>query len=110
MRLVSNDGVVIDNIGEAASFLERLLGWFNPCTRGRAGVLLHPCRAIHTLFMKEPIDVVFLTRERTVCHVITALGRNRHASAPDAHYVLELGAGRVVKLNIREGQVFEFEY
>lgn len=109
MRLISSAGFAIDDVGEAATFRARLIGWFDPRLGNAAGVLLHPCRAVHTFFMGGPIDVVFITAEKRVCRVVSPLGRNRHARCPDARYALELGAGMAAELGIREGQIFEFE-
>jgi uncharacterized membrane protein (UPF0127 family) len=59
--------------------------------------------------MGSPIDVVFMTGDRRVCRIVSALGRNRHAGCPEAFYTLELVAGMAAGLGIREGQKFEFE-
>jgi uncharacterized membrane protein (UPF0127 family) len=57
------------------------------------GLLLSPARAIHTAFMRFPIDAVFLDRDRFVLHIAHDLDRWRVASGHGAKAVLELPAG-----------------
>ena len=109
MRLTCAGRLVVDDIGDAATFRTRLLGWFDPAFRRCRGVLLHPCRSIHTLWMPHAIDVVFLSAEREVCAVVKQLARNRRASCRDAAYVLELPAGMAAAQGIKPGQVIDFE-
>ncbi len=109
MRLISSGRLVVDGVGEAATFWTRLLGWFNPAFRHSSGVLLHPCRSIHTFFMSKAIDVVFISARYEVCKVVGNLGRNRHAGCREAAYVLEIPAGMAARYGIHRGQVLEFE-
>jgi uncharacterized membrane protein (UPF0127 family) len=58
------------------------------------GLLIKPCRSVHTHFMRFPIDVLFLDRENRVVHVIPAMAPwklSPNVRAADA--VLELPAG-----------------
>jgi len=57
------------------------------------GLLLRPTGAVHTSFMRFPIDVVFLDRELTVVDVVDGLAPWRAAGRRGAHAVLELAAG-----------------
>lgn len=57
------------------------------------GLLLRPAGAIHTSFMRFPIDVVFLDRELQVVGVVDGLRPWRAAGRRGAHAVLELAAG-----------------
>ena len=57
------------------------------------GLLLRPASAVHTYFMRFPIDVVFLDRELTVVDVVDGLVPWRAAGRRGAHAVLELAAG-----------------
>lgn len=60
-----------------------------------AALLLAPCFAVHTAFMRFPIDVVFLDAAGNVLRVVTNMGPWRMASAFRAHVVVELGAGAI---------------
>ena len=68
-----------------------------------AGLALTPCFAIHTFFMRFPIDVVFLDRYGFVRRVVHRLGPWRLAVVPGARMVIELEAGAAQKQRIREG-------
>ncbi len=67
------------------------------------GLLLRPAPSIHTLFMRFPIDVVFLGREGDVLKVVHRLKPWRTAAARGAKAVLELGAGEADHRGIHAG-------
>jgi uncharacterized membrane protein (UPF0127 family)/CheY-like chemotaxis protein len=67
------------------------------------GMLLRPAPAIHTAFMRFPIDVVFLDNETRVLEIIEALPPWRTASNRRSRAVLELGAGEARRRNVRVG-------
>jgi len=57
------------------------------------GLMLVPCRAIHTFFLSEPLDLVFLDkqgRERRCVHQVPPY---RVVVEPSAYMVVELPAG-----------------
>jgi len=86
----------------APTRLKGLLG------RGRLkhgeGMLLKPAPAIHTWFMRFPIDAVFLDRELQVVGVTPELKPWRWARRAGARAVLELGAGEAGRLGVRPGE------
>ena len=57
------------------------------------GLWIVPCEAVHTWFMKFPIDVAFLNRKRQVVKMRKNMGKWRMAMSLRAHSVLELPAG-----------------
>jgi uncharacterized protein len=67
------------------------------------GLLLKPCGSVHTLFMRFPIDVVFLDRELSVLAVREAVPPWRTARARGAKVTLELAAGEATRLGIEPG-------
>lgn len=73
------------------------------------GLLLEPAPAIHTAFMRFPIDVVFLARDRTVVSVRHRLAPWRIAGARRAVASLELPAGRAAEVGVEKGDVLVFE-
>jgi len=68
------------------------------------GMLLRPAPAIHTCFMRFPIDAVFLDRELQVIGVTPGLRPWRWARQAGARAVLELGAGEADRLGVRPGE------
>ncbi len=73
------------------------------------GLWITPCEAIHTIGMKFPIDVVFLSRDRRVVKLKEAVPPGRIAVCLRAHSVLELPAGTVAATNTAVGDRLEFE-
>lgn len=72
------------------------------------GFLLAPCNAIHTFFMKFPIDVVFLDAEGQVVGVIESLPPWRWRINTRGRAVLELSAGTVNRARLRQGDQIRF--
>jgi uncharacterized membrane protein (UPF0127 family) len=66
-------------------------------------LLLKPAGSVHTLFMRFPIDVVFLSREGDVLKVARALRAWRLAGARRAKAALELGADEAERRGISVG-------
>jgi uncharacterized membrane protein (UPF0127 family) len=58
-----------------------------------AGMMLAPCVAVHTAFMRFPIDVVFVDRDGVVRKIVRDLKPWRIAAAPRAYAAVELAAG-----------------
>jgi hypothetical protein len=60
------------------------------------GMLIRPCRAIHTWFMSFPIDVAFLDEAGLIVEQREQMGAFRMSPyVPQAAAVLELAAGRL---------------
>jgi len=58
------------------------------------GLLIRPCKGIHTFFMKFPIDVVFLDMDNRIVALVRDLSPNRLTTVyRKASAVLELPAG-----------------
>ena len=73
------------------------------------GMLIDHAGSVHMFFMRFPIDVVFLARDRTVVGVRHWLAPWRVAGARRAVASLELPAGRAAEVGVEEGQVLVFE-
>jgi uncharacterized protein len=68
------------------------------------GLLLRPAPAIHTFFMRFPIDAIFLDRELRVLRVAPELRPWRTAGQTGARAVLELRAGQAEQRGLRVGE------
>ena len=71
------------------------------------GMLLRPAGSIHTLFMRFPIDAVFLARDGTVLKVVPRLRPWRMAGCRGARQTLELAGGEAEGRGIAPGQRLE---
>lgn len=74
------------------------------------GMWFDNCGAIHTLFMRIAIDVVFLDRYGRVMRMIPAVPPNRPAIAcAGASVTIELGEGTLREIQLREGDPLYLE-
>ena len=67
------------------------------------GLLLRPSAAIHTWFMRFPIDAVFVDRDLVVVGIRPELRPWRAAGRRGARAVLELAAGEAGRRGLRVG-------
>jgi uncharacterized protein len=97
---------------------DHLLPAFDAASR-RTGLLRHdslpdgtalviaPCTAIHTFFMRFDIDVAFASRDGRVLKVRHALRPWRLSGAFGAYAVIELPAGALARSDTRPGDVVQ---
>jgi uncharacterized membrane protein (UPF0127 family) len=67
-----------------------------------AALVLAPCLAVHTAFMRFAIDIAFVDREGRAVRLVRDLAPWRMAIAPRAYAAIELPAGA---LNLHEVNV-----
>ncbi|MEW5953319.1 MAG: DUF192 domain-containing protein [Bacillota bacterium] len=108
----ATDRVVARKVELASTFGQRLRGLM-----GRRGMpkgsamLLYPCNAIHTCFMRFSIDIVFLNREGYVLVIIPKLPPFRFAGpVKESQLVVELPAGETADAQIEIGHKLKFAY
>ena len=78
----------------ARTFWSRLRGVHGVGTlKDNEGLLLLPCRSIHTFFLNQTLDIVFLNAHGKVCRCLPALEPNRIAWDTEAAMVVELAEG-----------------
>jgi len=68
-----------------------LMGKASSEFRQEQGLWIVPCRGVHTCWMRFPIDVIYLTRDKVVLHLEPALAPWRFAP-------VRLGAASVLEL------------
>lgn len=73
------------------------------------GLLLDPCRAVHTAGMRYPLDLAFLDRAWRIARLVVALPPWRVAACLGAVMTLELAPGSVAALGLNAGEVLEWE-
>ncbi len=87
--------IILDEAEIADSFLMRLKGLLG--RRGlmpRRGIIIMPCRSVHTLGMLFPIDLAFVDGNQRICRLIAALKPNRISPlVQEACCVIEAPAG-----------------
>ena len=68
-----------------------------------AAMIIAPSSAIHTFFMRFPIDVAFVAKSGRVLKTVHALGPWRIAGALRAYAVIELAAGTLARTDTEPG-------
>jgi uncharacterized membrane protein (UPF0127 family) len=92
-------------IRRAEGYFARLRGLlFAPPLAPGQGLMLTPCKAVHTFFMRTPIDVVFIDREGVIRKIVAALAPWRAASCRGAHHALELASGEAARQGLEPGR------
>jgi uncharacterized protein len=89
--------------GRARGLLGR--GSFEPGT----GMLIDRAGSVHMFFMRFPIDVVFVDRNRKVVRIVRELRPWRVAGARKAVAALELPVGAVDEAGLEKGDSLVFE-
>jgi uncharacterized protein len=90
------------------SRLRGLLGTSDSDFRNGCGLWIRPCRGVHTLAMRFPIDVVYLSRVGTVVHIERDLRPWRFAPVRmQAASVLELPCHTVASTGTALGDRIE---
>ena len=74
-----------------------------------SGMLIDRAPSVHMFFMRFPIDVVFLDRDRKVVGVSHGLRPWRVAAARRAVAALELPAGAAAEAGIEEGDMLALQ-
>ena len=73
------------------------------------GLWIVPCQAVHTFFMKFPIDLVYLDKRKKVRKVRHSVPAWRMSACLPAHSILELPAGTVAETGTVAGDQLEFD-
>jgi uncharacterized membrane protein (UPF0127 family) len=73
------------------------------------GLWISPCESVHTLFMKFPIDLVYIDKSRKVRKVRHAVPPWRLSMCLTAHSILEVPAGTAKQTGTVAGDVLVIE-
>ncbi|MGD0680564.1 MAG: DUF192 domain-containing protein [Terracidiphilus sp.] len=72
------------------------------------GLWISPCEAVHTFWMKFPIDLVYLDRKNRIRKLVSAVPPWRLSACLRAHSVVELPAGTIRETQTQPGDTLEF--
>lgn len=113
MRVVNRTrGTVVgERVRTASTFLTRFAGLIGTAALAEGeGLWIVPCRSVHTLGMRYPIDVAFLDARGGVVGILERLPPNRIGRLfRGARGALELKAGILAATGTAPGDRLEFE-
>jgi len=99
--------LVVGRVRVAASFAARAMGLIGRSRLGpHEGMWFDRCDSIHTMFMRIPIDVLFLDRDGCVLRAMRTVAPWRpYIGFPGAASVLELSSGTIERTGVIPGDV-----
>lgn len=100
-----------DKVRTTGTFLSRLVGLLGTAAIAEGeGLWIVPCRGVHTLGMRYPIDVAFLDARGVVVGILEGLPPNRVGRVfRGARGALELPSGILTATGTVPGDRLEFE-
>jgi uncharacterized protein len=72
------------------------------------GLWISPCEAVHTFWMRFPIDLVYLDRKTQIRKLVCNVPPWRLSACLLAHSVIELPAGTICNTQTETGDMLEF--
>ena len=98
--LTIENKLILENVSIADSFFSRLKGLMGKSNiDDNIGLIIRPCKSIHTFFMKFNIDVIFIDGNSKVVDVYIDLAPWRISKIyKDAKFVIEGKSGSFAKL------------
>jgi uncharacterized membrane protein (UPF0127 family) len=72
------------------------------------GLWIRPCEAVHTFWMRFPIDLIYLDRKNRIRKVVNTVPPWRLSACLLAHSILELPSGTIRETQTQPGDTLEF--
>lgn len=103
--------VIAQKVRIAQDFKSRSVGLLSRSSLDEdEALLIKPCNAIHTFFMKFPIDIAFLDKKGRVVKTRENISKNRLCSCIfKGNMVLEMPAGKIRKISIKRGDIVKID-
>ncbi|WP_235586996.1 DUF192 domain-containing protein [Ferroacidibacillus organovorans] len=107
--MYKDDLLFAHDIQVARTFFQRLRGLTGVRRlSAHAGMYFDHCNAVHTFFMKMPIDVLFLNRNNEVIKIVECVSPRKFCYCKGAVKTLELQGGAVRRMGIECSDHLQF--
>jgi uncharacterized protein len=101
MQILLNGNLLDITVLKATTFMERAGGLlFRKKLTNKQALLIRPCNSIHTVGMRYPIDVVYLSVNGVILKIIKNMSPFKFSYCKNAKVVLELLSDSVDNLNL----------
>lgn len=109
--IIKKSEQIIAEVNVADSFFKRLFGLLPSNELGSdSGLLIIPCKQVHTVHMKYAIDVIFLSKQNAVVHIEHDMKPNKMTKYyKEAKSVLEISSGVAKQKEIEIGDTLTIE-
>lgn len=106
------DATVIRNADVTTKFAERFKGlMFVQSIPDNYGLLIKPCKQIHMLNMKFPLDVIYLSADNKVVHIDENIRPGQIGKTiKEAQCVIEVNSGTCARCGINIDDILTVEY
>ena len=95
---------LLREVWKASTGWERMRGLIGrPRLTADQGFLIEPCRMVHTIGMRYPIDLAFLDAAGRVRKVVSALPPGRISGSLAATATMEFAPGTLHRIGLRPG-------
>ncbi len=109
MYMYKGDLLIAHDIHEARSFFQRLRGLTGVHRlSAHAGMYFNHCSAVHTFFMRIPIDIIFMDRSDEIVKVVECVPPGQFSYCRGAAKTLELQAGAARRMGIEPRDRLQF--
>jgi len=101
-RVLKNEVVFADQIKIADTFIQKLVGLLSEKGLNyEQGLLLNACKQVHTIGMRFPIDVIFISKEGKILYIENDMPTGKISKyVKRSFYLLELKSGSAKKNNL----------
>lgn len=105
VAIYKNGQQLFNDVKIADNFFARLKGlMFTKKMDKKDGLIIRPCKQVHTFFMRYNIDVLFLSYENKIIDIYYNMEKDKISKLyKDADYVLELPMGKAKEYGLRVG-------
>lgn len=108
VRNASRSTTIGDRIARAGTSNERTTGLLRRTGLEKGeGLWIIPCEAVHTFFMKFPLDLIYIDRKHRIRKVVRNVAPWRVSVCLSAHSIIELPAGIIDKTGTQPGDQLE---
>jgi len=97
---VTSHRTLVSRVHAAVDSTSRKRGLLGRASLDDAALVIAPCNAVHTFFMRFPIDILFVDRQGRVLRVARAVPPWRIAWAWRAFAVIELAATAASRIQV----------
>ena len=103
---VGADGRLVAKARVASSIWSRFWGlmWRRSLPQGEA-LIIDPCNSVHTLFMRFPIDVTFVDKDRRIVKIAEGVKPFRAAVGRGSRWVIEMPSGAAGRAGLVVGDL-----
>ena len=110
VRNKTKNSIIVEKAIMADTFWRRLVGLMGKAELGdNSGLILTPCNSVHTMFMRFPIDVIFLNHKLEILLIKQDLRPwSISPIVAGAQYVLEVNAGKALEGRTEVGDTIDF--